>query len=312
MPMTQLTIVVDCNDPQYTQEICAAFALFPEVKAVLPEDPAAREAQYASCWFPDPQLLARSPELKLIQAASAGVDHLPASVFASDVPLCRVVDEDFRHGMFEYALWGVLWFQRSFDRALAHQRERTWKIYPQRAAADYHVGVMGLGEIGGYIAAQLAGLGYKVSGWARSEKSLAGVRCYHGDAQAGEFLGQLDALINVLPLTEQTRGILAHPLLDQLPDGAALINCGRGEHMVNQDVLEALENGKLSGAVLDVFPVEPLPQEDPLWQHPQVVITPHMASIAQTVVVARQLLDNIQRLHQALPLKNLVNKQSGY
>ncbi len=132
--MTQFTIVVDCNDPQYTREICAAFALFPEVKAVLPEEPAAREAQYACCWFPDPQLLARSPQLKLIQAASAGVDHLPASVFASDVPLCRVVDEDFRHGMFEYALWGVLWFQRRFDRALAHQRERVWKMYPQRAA----------------------------------------------------------------------------------------------------------------------------------------------------------------------------------
>jgi glyoxylate/hydroxypyruvate reductase A len=131
---------------------------------------------------------------------------------------------------------GVLWFQRRFDRSLAHQRECVWKIYPQRAAADYHVGVMGPGEIGGYIASQLAGLGYRVSGWARSEKSLAGVRCYHGEAQASEFLGQLDALINVLPLTDQTRGILAHPLLQQLPDGASLINCGRGEHMVNQDV----------------------------------------------------------------------------
>ena len=214
--------------------------------------------------------------------------------------------------MFEYALWGVLWFQRRFDRALAHQRKRIWKMYPQRAAADYHVGVMGLGEIGGYIASQLAGMGYRVSGWARSEKSLAGVRCFHGDAQAGEFLGQLDVLINVLPLTEQTRGILAHPLLDRLPNGAALINCGRGEHMVNQDVIRALDSGKLSGAVLDVFPVEPLPQEDPLWQHPQVAITPHMASIAQTEAIARQLLDNIQRLHRALPLKNRVNKQSGY
>ena len=310
--MSDITIVVDCNDADFARDICAALQQFPDVTALLPHHQAARDAQYASCWFPDPQLLTRSPGLKLIQAASAGVDHLPASVFASDVPLCRVVDEDFRHGMFEYALWGVLWFQRRFDRALAHQRERVWKMYPQRAAADYHVGVMGLGEIGGYIASQLAGLGYRVSGWARSEKALTDVRCYHGEAQAGEFLGQLDALINVLPLTEQTRGILAHPLLQQLPDGAALINCGRGEHMVNLDVLEALDSGKLSGALLDVFPVEPLPQEDPLWQHPQVVITPHMASIAQTEVIARQLLDNIQRLRQALPLKNLVNKQSGY
>ncbi|MEH0831992.1 glyoxylate/hydroxypyruvate reductase A [Pectobacterium cacticida] len=310
--MTPFTIVVDCHDPHYAQEICAAFAPFPQARAVLPGDPAAREAQYACCWFPDPQILMRSPQLQLIQAASAGVDHLPASVFASDVPLCRVVDDDFRHGMLEYALWGVLWFQRRFDRALAHQRERIWKMYPQRAAADYHVGVMGLGEIGGYIASQLAGLGYRVSGWARSEKSLAGVRCFHGDAQADEFLAPLDVLINVLPLTEQTRGILAYPLLERLPNGAALINCGRGEHMVNQDVIRALDSGKLSGAVLDVFPVEPLPQENPLWQHPQVVITPHMASSASTGVIVRQLLDNIQRLRQAQPLKNEVNKSRGY
>lgn len=310
--MPNLTIVVDCNDQNYAREICDALQRFPEVTAVLPDHPAASDAQYASCWFPDPDLLTRSPALQLIQAASAGVDHLPEAVFASDVPLCRVVDEDFRHGMFEYALWGVLWFQRHFDRALAHQRQRIWKIDPQRAAADYHVGVMGLGEIGGYIASHLAALGYRVSGWARSEKQLAGVQCYHGEAQAGAFLGQLDALINILPLTEQTRGILAQPLFDQLPPGAVLINCGRGEHMVNDDVVQALDRGQLAGAVLDVFPVEPLPQDDPLWDHPQVVVTPHMASIAPVEVIARQLLDNIQRQQQALPLKNLVNKQSGY
>ncbi|HBK6073221.1 TPA: glyoxylate/hydroxypyruvate reductase A, partial [Raoultella ornithinolytica] len=158
--MPNLTIVVDCNDQNYAREICEALRLFPDVTAVLPEHPAARTAEYASCWFPDTSLLTRSPALKLIQAASAGVDHLPDNLFASSVPLCRVVDEDFRHGMFEYALWGVLWFQRSFDRALAHQRQRVWKIYPQRAASDFRIGVMGLGEIGGYIATRLAGLGY--------------------------------------------------------------------------------------------------------------------------------------------------------
>lgn len=310
--MPNLTIVVDCNDQNYAREICEALRLFPDVTAVLPEHPAARTAEYASCWFPDASLLTRSPALKLIQAASAGVDHLPDNLFASPVPLCRVVDEDFRHGMFEYALWGVLWFQRSFDRALAHQRQRVWKIYPQRAASDFRIGVMGLGEIGGYITTRLAGLGYHVSGWARSEKQLPGVRCYHGDAQAGEFFAELDALINVLPLTEQTRGILARPLLDRLPAGAVLINCGRGEHMVNHDILQALDSGRLAGAVLDVFPVEPLPQDDPLWLHPQVVITPHMASIAPAEVIARQLLENIHRQQRALPLNNLVDKQRGY
>jgi glyoxylate/hydroxypyruvate reductase A len=169
---------------------------------------------------------------------------------------------------------------------------------------------MGLGEIGGYIATRWPGWGIGFPA-GRAAKTAPGVRCYHGDAQAGEFFAELDALINVLPLTEQTRGILARRC-SQLPAGAVLINCGRGEHMVNHDMLQALDSGQLSGAVLDVFPVEPLPQDDPLWQHPQVVITPHMASIAQTEVIARQLLENIQRQQQALPLNNLVDKQRGY
>ncbi|EMX5340480.1 glyoxylate/hydroxypyruvate reductase A, partial [Klebsiella pneumoniae] len=150
--MSDITIVVDCNDADFARDICAALQQFPDVTALLPHHQAARDAQYASCWFPDSQLLTRSPGLKLIQAASAGVDHLPPALFASEIPLCRVIDEDFRHGMFEYALWSVLWFQRHFDRALAHQRTQTWKLYPQRAAADFHIGIMGLGEIGGYIA----------------------------------------------------------------------------------------------------------------------------------------------------------------
>lgn len=282
--MSDITIVVDCNDADFARDICAALQQFPDVTALLPHHQAARDAQYASCWFPDPQLLTRSPGLKLIQAASAGVDHLPPALFASEIPLCRVIDEDFRHGMFEYALWSVLWFQRHFDRALAHQRTQTWKLYPQRAAADFHIGIMGLGEIGGYIADQLARLGYRVSGWSRSEKQLAGVTCYRGEEALDHFLGALDGLINLLPLTAQTRGILAAPLFNRLP----------------------------AGAVLDVFPQEPLPADDPLWRHPQVVITPHMASAASAEVIARQLLENIQRQRRGLPLKNLVNKHAGY
>lgn len=108
--MSDITIVVDCNDADFARDICAALQQFPDVTALLPHHQAARDAQYASCWFPDPQLLSRSPGLKLIQAASAGVDHLPPALFASEIPLCRVIDEDFRHGMFEYALWSVLWF----------------------------------------------------------------------------------------------------------------------------------------------------------------------------------------------------------
>lgn len=310
--MAELTIVVDCNDAAVADELCHALAQFSGVRAVQPGHPAAAGAAYACCWYPDPALLQRTPGLKLIMAAGAGVDHLPESLFRSDIPLCRVADGNLRHGMFEYALWGVLWFQRYFDRARAHQQRCEWKIYPQRAAADFRVGVMGLGDIGSYIAAQLAALGYQVSGWSRSQKALEGVVCSAGAAELNAFLRPLDAVINVLPLTAQTRGILARPLLEQLPDGAGLINCGRGEHMIAEDILQALDSGRLAGAVLDVFPEEPLPADDRLWRHPQVVVTPHMASTAPPVVVARQLMENIVRQQSGRPLKNEVQKEAGY
>jgi len=310
--MSESVILVDCNDQELSNELCTALQKKPGITVVLPASAEAINARYACCWQPDPMLLHHSPGLKLVQAASAGVDHLPEAIFASQVPVCRVVDDNFRHGMFEYALWGVLWFQRYFNRARTHQTNKVWKLYPQRRAADFHVGVMGLGEIGGYIASGLSQLGFRVSGWSRNAKQLPGTTSYVGQEQLGDFLQSLDVLINLLPLTPQTRGILAQPLLEQLPPGAALINCGRGEHMVSQDVLNALNSGRLAGAVLDVFPTEPLEQDSPLWHHPEVVITPHMASAATVEVITQQLLDNIQRLESGLPIHFLVDKAQGY
>ena len=310
--MSERIILVDCNEPDLNAELCSILQQAPGVSVALPGSAEALHARYACCWQPDPLLLQHSPALKLVQAASAGVDHLPEAVFTSNVAVCRVVDDNFRQGMFEYALWGVLWFQRHFNRAISNQSQKIWQLYPQRQAASYHIGVMGLGEIGGYIAVQLSQMGYQVSGWSRNAKQLPGVKGYAGEAQAGDFLQTLDVLINLLPLTEQTRGVLARPLLERLPRGATLINCGRGEHMVNQDVLDALNSGQLAGAVLDVFPVEPLEPGDPLWAHPAVVITPHMASCAPAEVIIRQLLDNIQRIEAGVAINNQVDKVRGY
>lgn len=310
--MHKITVVVDCNDAGFAQAICQSLAADTGIQAVLPGHPAAVDARYACCWFPDPRLLTYCPSLRLIQAASAGVDHLPEALFEAGIPLCRIMDDGLRHGMLEYALWGILYYQRHFDRVLANQPRQRWQRYPQRPAQAFRVGVMGLGETGGYIAWLLASLGYEVSGWARSMKQLDGVRCYAGDAQLPAFLGRLDALINVLPLTDNTRGILAQRLFEQLPQGAVLINCGRGEHMNAAHVLAALESGQLAGAMLDVFPQEPLPQDDPLWRHPKVVITPHMASAAPVAVITGQLLENIQRCEAGLEPNYLVDKQKRY
>ena len=255
--MTQFTIVVDCNDPHTRGDLRRVRAI-PEVKAVLPEEPAAREAQYACSWFPDPQLLARSPQLKLIQAASAGVDHLPASVFASDVPpagwwmkIFVTVCLNTRCGAccgFSVALTGR-WPTSASASGRCIRRERrpiitlaSWASAKLAAISPRSWPRWGIGFPAGRVA-----------------KILAGVRCYHGEAQAGEFLAA--GCADQRPAVNRADARYPRPsLLQQLPDGASLINCGRGEHMVNQDVLEALDSGKLSGAVLTSSPSSPCPR----------------------------------------------------
>ena len=212
--------------------------------------------------------------------------------------------------MFEYALWAIT----MVSSAISTGRWPTNGPKPGSSSPARRrrlpIGIMGLS--GGPIS-PINWLASAIGSPAgRAVKQLAGVTCYRGEEALDSFLGSLDGLINLLPLTAQTRSILAAPLFSRLPAGAVLITCGRREHMVNEDVLAALESGQLAGAVLDVFPQEPLPADDPLWRHPAGGHHPHMASAGSAEVIARQLLENIQRQRRGLPLKNLVNKHAGY
>lgn len=275
-------------------------------------DPACLDADVAVCWNTPPGLYERMPRLRLVHSIAAGVDNILPGTASADVPVCRVVDDGLTRGMVEYALWAVLYFHRSFDTALRQQRTRTWNRPMLRQACDCRVGVMGMGRLGRSVATALRNQGYRVSGWARSVHVIEGVQAHTGQEALDGFLADTDILVNLLPLTADTRGILNESLFSRLPAGAALVGCGRGEHLVVEDLVAALRRGDLRGAVLDVFPQEPLTDDSPLWEMPEVVITPHMATMASPQAVVQQVSENIRRMQQGQPLINLVDVARGY
>lgn len=279
--------------------------------AVWP-DPACRQAEVAVCWNPPAGIYTEMPHLRLIHSIAAGVDNLLAGQDTRGLPVCRVVDPQLAQGMLQYVLWSILYFHRKLDLALSNQAAATWQRSAQIPAQDFRVGIMGLGELGGSIAAWLPRLGYTVHGWSRQPRAIEGVTVHAGQAGLDTFLAQSDVLVCLLPLTAQTRGILNARTFAALPSGAAVINCGRGEHLVAQDLIDALACGQLRGAVLDVFAQEPLAADDPLWRTPGVVVTPHMATMAAAQTVAEQVVANIHRLRQGAPLLNTVDLARGY
>lgn len=276
------------------------------------DHPLAVTAEIAICWAPPPGAFSALPNLRLIHSVGAGVDALIREPsLPTGVPVCRIVDPSHCQGMLQYVLWGVLHFHRRFDEVLRSQSQGQWSCPAQRAASETCVGVMGLGHLGMSSALQIASMGFETRGWARSKREVEGVVTFE-DSQLDQFLSGIDILICLLPLTEQTEGILGSRTFDLMAAGAAIINCGRGGHLNSADLIAALASGKLRGALLDVFDHEPLSQEDVLWHTPGVVVTPHMASSASNEVIAAQILKNIELLAAGMPLVNVVNTQAGY
>ncbi len=275
-------------------------------------DQGAEQAQVALCWNPTPGSLGMYPDLRMIHSIAAGADQIFKDPSRPEqVPVCRIIDPDHRLGMVEYVLWGVLHYHRGFDQMLRNQSRAVWDRPGQRPAKQTRVGVMGLGELGRAVAAQLATLGFDTRGWARRPQHVSGVSTYQGE-QMADFLAGLDILICLLPLTPETEGILGRQTFAQMAPDSVVINCGRGEHLHGEQLLSALDSGQLRGALLDVFDQEPLPAEHPFWRHPKITLTPHIASSASYEVIAEQILHNLGRLEAQLPLVNVVDSQQGY
>jgi len=271
------------------------------------------EVEYLIVWKPPAGLLARMPNLRAVLSLGAGVDHLLADpALPAGVPVCRVVDDGLTDRMREFVLLAVLSQHRQVPTYQAQQRRGEWTEHFQAPAAERQVGIMGLGVLGQACGAALVAQGFAVSGWSRGPKHIEGMRCYHGGAGLASFLAASEILACLLPLTPATENILDAALFAQLPDGASLINVARGAHLVEGDLLAALDSGRMAHATLDVFRTEPLPRGHPFWAHPRISITPHVASISDPRSVADQIIENIRRAGVGETLRNQVDPARGY
>jgi glyoxylate/hydroxypyruvate reductase A len=308
--MTTLAFISADYDMSHIAELMRRSA--PDLDVMMHGNPGARDAEVAVCWNPPPGAVAAMPRLRLVHAIAAGVDNILSDPSRPQVPLCRVVDPSHARGMSEFVSWGVLHFHRQLDQVLANQRRETWFRFDQREPSTCRVGIMGLGEIGRRVGLDLCRLGFMVRGWARTHRALEGIEVFAGDDAFVPFLQGTDILVCLLPLTGETRRILNARTLGLLPRGAKLIHVGRGEHLVPSDLQAALESGHLSGAICDVFEREPLQPGDAFWCMPNLIVTPHMASVAQNETIVDQIARNVQALIAGEPLRNQVDVARGY
>lgn len=284
----------------------------PDLNIATWPDPRSLHAEVAVCWDPPRGIYAQMPNLELVHSIAAGVDNVVDGQQLGDLKVCRVSDPMQAEGMLQYVLWGVLYFHRGLDAVVAGQGQRAWQRPPLVPAAECRVGVMGLGELGSHVASGLARFGYSVNGWARSPRAIEGVKVFAGSEDYPSFLAQTDLLVCLLPLTEATRGILDRNTFNALPPESALIHCGRGEHLVEDDLSDALSGGQLRGAIVDVFKEEPLPVTHRLWNAPHLLVTPHMATMASVKTIAQQVLRNLGQHRRRAPLFNEVDISRGY
>ena len=306
----------------FTAEEWAAW--WPELQASLPGERLVRDRtsvpdvpdesiDVALVANPPADALRGLPRLRLVQSLWAGVDGLLADAsLPADVPLARMVDPLMNEAMAQTALWAVLALHREFFAYAGRQQRAEWRPQPQRRADEVSVAVLGLGQLGRATAQRLAANGYRVSGWCTHTKALAGITTHAGPAALAQVLAAAQIVVNLLPLTPATRGLLNRQTLAAMPRGAGLVNLARGAHVVDADLLEALDSGHLGHAVLDVFHTEPLPAAHPFWRHPQVSVLPHIAAPTDPRSAARVAAANVRALRAGRAIENVVDRLRGY
>lgn len=279
---------------------------------IWPDVPRPQEVRFLAAWLPPDDLARRFPNLEVLFSVGAGVDQLALLQLPPQVKVVRMIEPALVASMAEYVSFAALALHRDMPVYLAQQRAAEWRELRVRPPGSSRVGVMGMGMLGTAALGQLRSLGFDCAGWNRSPRELAGVRCFTGAEGLQPFLARTDILVCLLPLTEDTRGILDRELFAALPQGAALVNVGRGGHLVEADLLEALDAGQLRAAMLDVCATEPLPADAPLWSHPKIWITPHIASTTQPESAVEAVLANLRRHARGEPLVGQVDPSRGY
>ena len=276
------------------------------------------EIMYAVVWKHPSGILKNLPNVKAIFSLGAGVDNILQDTNLPDCPIVRAVDPDLTNRISEYIVLHCLRYLRQTKHYENLQRQILWQDDPnQPAARDVRVGVMGLGKLGADASSKLAMMGFQVAGWSRSQKSIKNIETYYGEDGLKEFLARTDILVSLLPLTNETTGILSMNLFQQLAQdgflgGAALINAGRGALQDEDDIIKALDSKILIGATLDVFNTEPLPKSSLLWKHPRVTITPHNAALTSPDVVVKHIAHQIERVGTGMNFEHIINPDHGY
>lgn len=275
-----------------------------------------RDADYLAAWKPSEALLREQTRLKGIVNLGAGVDALLKNPgLPREVPIVKLRDAGMADPIADYVRYGVLHFQRDFDRYGRQQARAEWYEHALRDKSDWPVGVLGLGAIGAKVAERLAADGFPVHGWSRTPKALSGITCHHGEAGLEALLGEVMSLVLLLPDTPATRHIIDAATLSRLPSGASLINPGRGTLIDESALLEALgpgdAEGRLRGALLDAFPEEPLPANSPLWTHPRIWVTPHMAGPTPLGAALDQVVESLEAFEAGKPLAT-IDPNAGY
>lgn len=269
---------------------------------------------YAVVWAPPETMLPELADVKAIFNTGAGVDALLkfGDALPRHVPIIRLGDAGMAAQMAEYVVHAVLRYFRRFDQYEAQARAGTWAPLPQHHREDFTVGVLGMGALGGQVLKALAPFGFPLRGWSRTEKSVAGVQCYHGPAGLDTFLRGTRVLVCMLPLTPDTSNIIDRSNMSKLPQGAYLINVARGAHLAEPDLLNLIKAGHIAGATLDVFRNEPLPAQHPFWQEPRITITPHISALTLRRESVQQITGKIRKIENGEMVDGIVDRNLGY
>ena len=306
-----MNITFCCTDTKAEPWLDGLRTAFPQATVDVWK-PGAPAADYAVVWAPPQQFLDEQPRLKALFNIGAGVDALLQLKLPPATRIVRLDDAGMSVQMAEYVCHAVIRHFREFDGYEADVSQGKWSFRKPNSRANYPVGVLGLGVLGERVAQALRVFEFPVHGWSRGAKTIEGVVCHTGPAQLNPFLGQCRVLVNLLPLTPETRDILNRDTLSRLLPGGYLINVARGAHLVEADLIELLDSGHLAGATLDVFRTEPLPADHPFWQHPKIQVTPHTSARTLRVESIAQIAGKIAALERGEAVAGIVDPMRGY
>jgi glyoxylate/hydroxypyruvate reductase A len=309
--MMSMKITFCCTGTEPEPWLAGLRAALPQAQVELWQ-PGASPADYAVVWAPPQQFFDEQGQLKAVFAIGAGVDALLKLRLPPSATFVRLDDAGMAVQMAEYVCHAVIRHFRELDLYAADISQGRWTVHPPRNRADFPIGVMGLGVLGQRVAQALTHFEFPVNGWSRTAKNLDGVRGFAGAQQLDAFLAGSRILVNLLPLTVETQGIMNRNTLSRLRPGGYVINVARGAHLVDDDLLALLDSGHLAGAQLDVFRTEPLPAGHPFWNHPRITATPHTSARTLREESIAQIAGKIGALERGETIAGIVDPGRGY